>query len=155
MPDGLELRTPGMAVNVLPLRVAVRGGDRLGELARRVAAAMREMRAHQRYRGENLPQDLGVPGAGALLHGRGVNLKVFDLALDFAGARGVMRNVAGGPPEDMGLSVLPTPDGGLLLGFEVDARTHDQAGVDRKPAELHRLVTALTAPDAPPSAGSS
>ncbi|GLZ11665.1 hypothetical protein Acsp04_19000 [Actinomadura sp. NBRC 104425] len=147
---GPELRTPGMAVNVLPLRVAVHGGDRLGELARRIAAAMREMRAHQRYRGENLPQDLGVPGAGALLHGRGVNLKVFDLALDFAGARGVMRNVAGGPPEDMGLSVLPTPDGGLLLGFEVDARTHDQASVDRKPAELHRLVTALTAPDAPP-----
>lgn len=41
-----------------------------------------------------------------------------------------MRNVAGGPPEDMGLSVLPTRDGGLLLGFEVDARAKDQAAVD-------------------------
>ncbi|MFD9889365.1 amino acid adenylation domain-containing protein [Amycolatopsis sp. NPDC059027] len=144
-----ELRTPAMAVNVLPLRVGVRGGDRLGELSRRIAGAMREMRAHQRYRGENLPQDLAVPGAGALLHGRGVNLKAFDLTLDFAGATGVMRNVAGGPPEDMGLSVLPTRDGGLLLGFEVDARTHDQAGVDRKLAVLRRLLVALTGPDAP------
>ncbi|MFP3987378.1 amino acid adenylation domain-containing protein [Streptomyces sp. E11-3] len=139
-----ELRTPAMAVNVLPLRVSVHGGDGLGELSRRVSAAMREMRDHQRYRGEDLPRDLGVPGAGALLHGRGINLKAFDLAIDFAGATGVMRNVAGGPPEDMGLSVLPTRDGGLLLGFEVDARTNDQAAVDGKLAGLRALLAGLT-----------
>ncbi|WKX69472.1 non-ribosomal peptide synthetase [Streptomyces sp. XD-27] len=139
-----ELRTPAMAVNVLPLRVTVRGGDRLGELSRRVASAMREMRDHQRYRGEDLPRDLGVPGAGALLHGRGINLKAFDLAIDFSGATGVMRNVAGGPPEDMGLSVLPTRDGGLLLGFEVDARTGDQAAVDSKLSGLRALLAGLT-----------
>ncbi|PWW67081.1 non-ribosomal peptide synthetase [Actinokineospora spheciospongiae] len=146
---GSALRTPAMAVNVLPLRVAVSGGDGLPELTARVAVAMREMRAHQRYRGEDLPRDLAVAGAGALLHGRGVNLKAFDLALDFAGSTGVMRNVAGGPPEDMGLSVLPTGDGGLLLGFEVDARTHDQAGVDRRLDALRALITALTDPAAP------
>ncbi|MFD0021178.1 amino acid adenylation domain-containing protein [Streptomyces sp. NPDC058382] len=139
-----ELRTPAMAVNVLPLRVAVRGGDGLGELSRRVASAMREMRDHQRYRGEDLPRDLQVPGAGALLHGRGINLKAFDLAIDFAGAGGVMRNVAGGPPEDMGLSVLPTRDGGLLLGFEVDARSKDQAAVDGLLSGLRALLSGLT-----------
>ncbi|WP_329170474.1 amino acid adenylation domain-containing protein [Streptomyces sp. NBC_01685] len=139
----VELRTPAMAVNVLPLRVTVRGGDRLGDLTRRVASAMREMRDHQRYRGEDLPQDLGVPGAGALLHGRGINLKAFDLAIDFAGSGGVMRNVAGGPPEDMGLSVLPAGDGGLLLGFEVDARTNDQASVDGLLAGLRALLAGL------------
>ncbi|MFI8436021.1 amino acid adenylation domain-containing protein [Streptomyces sp. NPDC079020] len=138
-----ELRTPAMAVNVLPLRVTVRGGDGLGELSPRVAAAMREMREHQRYRGEDLPRDLGAPGAGALLHGRGINLKAFDLALDFAGAGGVMRNVAGGPPEDMGLSVLPTRDGGLLLGFEVDARSKDQAAVDGLLSGFRTLLSGL------------
>ncbi|AXE23898.1 non-ribosomal peptide synthetase [Streptomyces globosus] len=138
-----ELRTPAMAVNVLPLRVAVHPGDRLGELSRSVASAMREMRDHQRYRGEDLPRDLGAPGAGALLHGRGINLKAFDLAIDFAGATGVMRNVAGGPPEDMGLSVLPTRDGGLLLGFEVDARSTDQAAVDGRLAGLRTLLADL------------
>src|SRR5690606_40706899 len=120
-----------------------------GELGRRIAQAMRTMRTHQRYRGENLPRDLAVPGAGALLHGCGVNLKAFDLSLDFAGSVGVMRNVAGGPPEDMGLSVLPTRDGGLLLGFEVDARTHDQQAVDHKLAVLHTLLERLTGPDDP------
>ncbi|MFD7548826.1 amino acid adenylation domain-containing protein [Streptomyces sp. NPDC059816] len=138
-----ELRTPAMAVNVLPLRVAVRSGDGLAELSRRVSYAMREMRDHQRYRGEDLPRDLGVPGAGALLHGRGINLKAFDLAIDFAGATGVMRNVAGGPPEDMGLSVLPTRDGGLLFGFEVDARGTDQAAVDAKLSGFRNLLSGL------------
>ncbi len=144
-----ELRTPGMAVNVLPLRVEVRSWDRLDVLAARVAEAMRGMRAHQRYRGENLPRDLAVPGAGALLHGCGVNLKAFDLTLDFAGATGVMRNVAGGPPEDMGLSVLPTRDGGLLLGFEVDARTHDRDAVEARLSAVRRLVTELSGPERP------
>ncbi len=144
-----ELRTPAMVVNVLPVRIAVRGGDRLGELSRRTAAILTEMRAHQRYRGEDLPRDLGSPEAGALLHGRGVNLKAFDLAVDFAGATGVLRNVAGGPPEDDALSVLPTRDGGLLLGFEVDARTHTQADVEHKLAVLRRMLSALIADDRP------
>ncbi|WP_233159484.1 non-ribosomal peptide synthetase [Pseudonocardia sp. MH-G8] len=143
------LRTPAMAVNVLPLRVAVRSGDRLPELTRRVAAAMAEMRAHQRYRGGNIPRDLGVPGASALLHGSGVNFKAYDLVMDFAGATGQMRNVAGGPPEDWGLTATPTRDGGLLLGFEVDARAGDQAAVDRKPAAMQTMVRELARPEAP------
>ncbi|MFE6614353.1 amino acid adenylation domain-containing protein [Amycolatopsis sp. NPDC057786] len=151
--EGAALRTPAMAVNVLPLRVTVLPDDSAAGLTARVAGALKEMRTHQRYRGEDLPQDLAVPGAGALLHGRGINLKAFDLKLDFAGSHGTMRNVAGGPPEDMGLSVLPTSDGGLLLGFEVDARTHDQAAVDAKLTALRCLITALTEPDGPSIAG--
>ncbi|MFI0371774.1 amino acid adenylation domain-containing protein [Actinomadura sp. 1N219] len=146
---GRALRTPAMTVNVLPLRVRVHKTDTLPELTAQVAVALREMRAHQRYRGENLPRDLAVPGAGALLHGRGINLKAFDLTLDFAGSSGDMRNIAGGPPEDLGLSVLPTGSGGLSLGFEVDARTHDQAGVDARLTGLLTLLDALTGPDEP------
>lgn len=146
----IALRTPSMAVNVLPLRMAVRGGDRIAELSRRVAKAMVGMRAHQRYRGENLPRDLAVPGAGALLHGVGINVKAFDLELDFAGATGVLRNVAGGPPEDLGLTVTPLPGGRLLLGFEVDARTNDHAGTEWRMAALRRMVLALISPDDPP-----
>ncbi|MEV6263587.1 amino acid adenylation domain-containing protein [Streptomyces sp. NPDC051784] len=140
---GVELRTPSMGVNVLPVRTRVAPGDTLAGLTRRIAQILREMRKHQRYRGEDLPRDLAVPGAGALLHGRGINLKAFDLAMDFAGAHGVMRNVAGGPPEDMGLSVLPASGGGLLLGFEVDARDNDQSTVDAKLEGLRALLTGL------------
>ncbi|MDN5915561.1 MAG: amino acid adenylation domain-containing protein, partial [Pseudonocardia sp.] len=148
-PDRALLRTPAMAVNLLPLRVSVHGGDRLDELSGRVAEALRGMRAHQRYRGGDLPHDLGVPRIGALLHGCGINVKAFDYAIDFAGAPGHMRNVAGGPPQDLGLTVTPTAEGGLLLRFEVDARTNDQAGVEARMHALHRMITELTAENAP------
>ncbi|MFC9896297.1 amino acid adenylation domain-containing protein [Nocardia sp. NPDC127579] len=138
------LTTPAMAVNVLPLRVTVRGHDTLATLTERVAAAMRAMRAHQRYRGENLARDLGAAGTGALLHGIGINLKAFDFALDFAGAVGVLRNVAGGPPEDLGLTVTPIADGAVQLGFEVDARTNDRETVRRRMAGLVRIIQGLS-----------
>ncbi|RDI50183.1 non-ribosomal peptide synthetase [Nocardia mexicana] len=144
------LTTPAMAVNVLPLRLAVHADDRIGELGARVAEALREIRAHQRYSGDDLARDFHGYGAGELLHGVGVNLKVFDFSLDFDGARGVLRNVAGGPPEDFGLTVTPQTDGTVLLGFESDARTNDPDVVRRRIAGLVRAIDAFTGADKPP-----
>ncbi|GAA4918265.1 amino acid adenylation domain-containing protein [Actinomycetospora succinea] len=143
------LRTPAMAVNLLPLRVTVRGNDGLAAISRRVAERMKEMRSHQRFRGADLPRELGVPGLGGMLLG-GINLKAFDYTIDFAGSTGVMRNVAGGPPQDYELTATPTADGGLQLGFEVDDRLTDEAGVAWRAQSLLRVVDALTAPAAPP-----
>ncbi|WP_420791761.1 amino acid adenylation domain-containing protein [Actinomycetospora callitridis] len=145
----VALRTPSMAVNLLPLRVTVRGDDRLDDLARRVAGLMKEMRSHQRFRGADLPRELGVPGLGAMLIG-GINLKAFDYTIDFAGSTGVMRNVAGGPPQDFELTATPTADGGIRLGFEVDDRLTDQAGVEWRAQALLRVIDALTSAEAPP-----
>ncbi|WP_300540418.1 hypothetical protein, partial [uncultured Nocardioides sp.] len=58
-----------------------------------------------------------------MLHGVGINLKAFDFDLDFAGAVGTLRNVAGGPPEELGLTATPVEGGAMMLGFEVDARS--------------------------------
>ncbi|GAB2706429.1 amino acid adenylation domain-containing protein [Nocardia thraciensis] len=141
------LTTPAMAVNVLPLRLAVHADDRIGELGPRAAEALREIRAHQRYSGDDLARDFHGYGAGELLHGVGVNLKVFDFSLDFDGARGVLRNVAGGPPEDFGLIVTPQTDGTVLLGFESDARTNDPDVVRRRITGLVRAIDAFTGAD--------
>ncbi|WP_194826084.1 non-ribosomal peptide synthetase [Nocardia sp. XZ_19_231] len=141
------LRTPAMAVNVLPLRVSVSAGDRLGELGPRIADTLREVRKHQRYSGDDLARDFHGHGAGELLHGIGMNLKVFDFTLDFDGARGVLRNVAGGPPEDLGLTVTPLPDGTVLLGFESDARTNDADTVRGRIAGLVRVIEGFTGSD--------
>ncbi|MBL1074669.1 amino acid adenylation domain-containing protein [Nocardia sp. 2] len=137
------LTTPSMAVNVLPLRVPVSSQDRLGELGKRVADALREVRAHQRFRGEDLAREFGGTQTGALLHGIGINLKAFDFALDFDGATGILRNVAGGPPEDLGLTVTPLAQDRIQLGFEVDARSLDAATVRRRMAALVTLITEL------------
>ncbi|NNH73194.1 amino acid adenylation domain-containing protein [Nocardia uniformis] len=143
------LSTPAMAVNVLPLRVTVRADDRLGELAPRVAATLKQVRAHQRYSGDDLAREFHGFGAGELLHGVGINLKVFDFSLDFDGARGVLRNVAGGPPEDLGLTVTPLADGTVLLGFESDARSNDSEDVRRRIDGLTRVINAFTGADKP------
>ncbi|WP_171048078.1 non-ribosomal peptide synthetase [Nocardia cyriacigeorgica] len=144
------LTTPAMAVNVLPLRIRVNSGDRLGELGPRVAETLRAVRAHQRYSGDDLARDFHGFGAGELLHGVGINLKVFDFALDFDGAKGVLRNVAGGPPEDLGLTVTPLSDGTVLLGFESDARTNDPATVRARVDGLVRVIEAFIGSDKPP-----
>ncbi|MFE3443594.1 amino acid adenylation domain-containing protein [Nocardia sp. NPDC059180] len=144
------LTTPAMAVNVLPLRLRVRSDDRLGELGPRVAESLREVRAHQRYSGDDLARDFHGFGAGELLHGVGINLKVFDFALDFDGAKGVLRNVAGGPPEDLGLTATPLPDGAVLLGFESDARTNDPQTVRGRVDGLVRVIEAFIGSEKPP-----
>ncbi|MEV0332839.1 amino acid adenylation domain-containing protein [Nocardia sp. NPDC050717] len=143
------LTTPSMAVNVLPLRVPVTSQDRLGDLGKRVADALREMRAHQRFRGEDLAREFGGAQTGALLHGIGINLKAFDFALDFDGATGTLRNVAGGPPEDLGLTVTPLSEDRVQLGFEVDARSLDAATVQRRMDALVALITELVDADKP------
>ncbi|UGT53709.1 amino acid adenylation domain-containing protein [Nocardia asteroides] len=143
------LTTPSMAVNVLPLRVPVTSQDRLGDLGKRVADALREMRAHQRFRGEDLAREFGGAQTGALLHGIGINLKAFDFALDFDGATGTLRNVAGGPPEDLGLTVTPLSEDRVQLGFEVDARSLDEATVRRRMDALVALLTELVDADKP------
>ncbi|MGW4636054.1 amino acid adenylation domain-containing protein [Nocardia sp. NPDC004415] len=137
------LTTPSMAVNVLPLRVPVSSQDRLGDLGKRVADALREMRSHQRFRGEDLAREFGGAQTGALLHGIGINLKAFDFALDFDGATGTLRNVAGGPPEDLGLTVTPLSEDRIQLGFEVDARSLDAATARRRMDALVALITEL------------
>ncbi|WNB89535.1 amino acid adenylation domain-containing protein [Glutamicibacter protophormiae] len=137
------LKTPAMAVNVLPLRVQVSAEDTAADLASKVSAAMVGVREHQRFRGEDLPGALGVPGAGGLLHGVGANVKVFNPALDFHGVPGLLRNVAGGPPEDMGLTVTPlaTEQGTeIQLGFETDPARVTR---DRALARLRGFVTLL------------
>ncbi|MBC7300500.1 MAG: amino acid adenylation domain-containing protein [Nocardia sp.] len=137
------LTTPSMAVNVLPLRIPVSSQNRLGDLGKRVADALREMRAHQRFRGEDLAREFGGAQTGALLHGIGINLKAFDFALDFDGATGTLRNVAGGPPEDLGLTVTPLSGDRIQLGFEVDARSLDAATVRRRMDALVAMITEL------------
>ncbi|WP_446224584.1 amino acid adenylation domain-containing protein [Nocardia sp. IBHARD005] len=137
------LTTPSMAVNVLPLRIPVSSSDHLGDLGKRVADALREVRAHQRFRGEDLAREFGGTQTGALLHGIGINLKAFDFALDFDGATGTLRNVAGGPPEDLGLTVTPLSQDRIQLGFEVDARSMDAVTVQRRMNALVTLITEL------------
>lgn len=142
--------TPSMGVNVLPLVLPIDSAATPSTLIRETDRRFRELLDHQRYRGEWLPRDLGVPGAGALLHGVGVNAKVFDIDVDFGDATGRLRNVAGGPPEDFGLVITPAPDGGVDLGLETDpARVPASVARDRLVMLRDLAQSAAACPDTP------
>ncbi|MDO4254480.1 MAG: amino acid adenylation domain-containing protein [Kocuria sp.] len=150
-----SLKTPGMAVNVLPLRVTVDPTHTVKHLARQVAEVMAQMRRHQMYRGEELPGALATPGARSLLHGVGANVKVFNPMLDFAGVPGVLRNVAGGPPEDLGLTVTPLPQtpgsspGRIQLSFETDPARVSRPRARKRMESFTHLLRGLLEPSEP------
>ncbi|AGP31598.1 condensation domain-containing protein [Corynebacterium terpenotabidum] len=137
--SGLLLRTPAMLVNMLPVRIPVPGTATLPEVAAGAHAALDMVRPHQRYPGSALARDLGSP---AVLHGIGLNLKTFDFSLDFNGTVGVLRNVAGGPPEDLVLVVTPAADGGTDLAFETDPASVDAATAHQRLSDIRALLTA-------------
>ncbi|MFF6883865.1 amino acid adenylation domain-containing protein [Streptomyces sp. NPDC012421] len=136
------LSVPAMVVNVLPLRVAVRPGLPLAGLVAEVAAGVRDLRRHQRYRAEDIRRDLGLVGRDRGPLGPMVNVKAFDNALDFAGAPGTVHNVAAGPVDDLTLAVRHDAATGRIA-FELDAnpRAYDAEALDARCAEFVRFLT--------------
>jgi pristinamycin I synthase 2 len=103
---------PGMASNVVPLRIPVHERRPLADLVRAVGAEMTAALAHQRYRYEDLRRDLGLTGGGTpgsapsgRLYASAVNVLPFDYGRHFAGRPMMMRNVAIGPVEDLSVTV--------------------------------------------------
>jgi hypothetical protein len=137
--SGALRRTPAMLVNMLPLRFPVDADATVTDLAGVARDALDAARGHQRFPGSELARELGTP---AVLHGVGLNLKTFDVGLDFHGIPGVLRNVAGGPPEDLVLVVTPTSDGGVDLAFETDPQSVDAATARRRLEDIRALLTA-------------
>ncbi|MGW4806846.1 amino acid adenylation domain-containing protein [Kitasatospora sp. NPDC004272] len=133
-------RVVGMAVNILPLRLAVDPADGFDTLLRRSAAELKDVRRHQLHRGEELRRALGLVGTDERLYGPLLNIKPFDLDLDFAGSPGHTVNLAAGPVEDLSLSVAKTPDHRLQLEFDANPRLYTEAELA---LHAHRFTTLL------------
>ncbi|MFC4493028.1 amino acid adenylation domain-containing protein [Streptomyces ovatisporus] len=137
---------PGMASNVVPLRVPVALDRPASELVRTVGAEMSAVLAHQRYRYEDLRHDLGLTGGTGRLFGLAVNVLPFDYGQLFAGRPMVMRNVAIGPVEDLSVTVYRDAErDGLRVDVDADpARfTGTQAAAEaRRFAGLLRQLAA-------------
>ncbi|MCK8678269.1 condensation domain-containing protein [Streptomyces lichenis] len=144
------LRVPGMAVNVLPVRIAVDGAATFRELLERTVAEFAAVREHQRFRGEVLAREIW-PGAGSRAPSVALlNLRPFPAEVDFAGLTGRVVTLASGPVDDVSLSVVRHPDGRLRLDLDADTGRYGTAG----PAALAERYTALllalaAAPDTP------
>ncbi|SPE63027.1 Dimodular nonribosomal peptide synthase [Streptomyces netropsis] len=143
--SSVALRTPAMAVNVMPLRIAVSPYDTGAELLRRVVLEVRAVRRHQRYRQEDLRRDLGLSGAEQTLFGPMVNIKAFEGDLEFGTLPGRVRNLAAGPVDDLALAITPAPDGSVGFGLDGNAARYDGPSLAGHERGLRRYLDALTA----------
>ena len=110
--QGWELKqTPGMVSNVLPLRLSVCPDMTLSELVTHVAEQVREAVEHQRYRGEDLYRDLGLPGTISTSFAPLINIMSFDYDLRFSGYRGTARTLSLGMVADLSVVVWDRRDG--------------------------------------------
>jgi pristinamycin I synthase-2 len=122
-----ELSTPGMASNVLPLRLAPRADMTAEALVRHVAEETAELLAHQRYRGEDLRRDLAWPAAGRFF-GPVVNIMGFGPELRFGEHRTTRHNLSTGPVEDLAVNVYDRRDGrGLRIDFDAHPERYTEA----------------------------
>ncbi|MDQ2101202.1 non-ribosomal peptide synthetase [Azospirillum isscasi] len=131
-------------VNVLPVRIDLTGADTLAEAAKRVRAALKEARRHQRYDAERIPRDLGQVGSGKALYGPVVNYRMFDYDLDFAGVEAVTHHLATGPVDDFEFGLM-TRGGGIALELRADRSRYTVAELVRHARRLIRLLDAAVA----------
>ncbi|MEV7558244.1 condensation domain-containing protein [Streptomyces sp. NPDC089795] len=144
------LRVPATAVNLLPVRLPVRGADTFRSLLRAAAGELTLLRRHQRLRGEELARELWPEYGGVRVPGPLVNLRPFETELDFGGIRGRVVSLASGPVDDLSVSAAAGPDGRLRLDFDANPARYEQA----EPARFARLftedlVSLCRAPDVP------
>ncbi|MEJ3747312.1 amino acid adenylation domain-containing protein [Actinomycetes bacterium KLBMP 9797] len=148
------LRTPCMAMNILPLRVPVPAGATWTDVVRQVSGAVRATRPHQRYRYEQMRRDLRLVAGQRRLFGPVVNVMPFDHELSFAGHRGVVHPVSAGPVEDLSVSVVPSEH--LRLVVDANPRAYDEEALAGHHAALLELLATVPAdpdrPVAPPAA---
>ncbi|MFE3021674.1 condensation domain-containing protein [Streptomyces sp. NPDC059256] len=152
------LRVPGMAVNILPVRVAVGDEDTFATVLERMAAEFTAVRTHQRFRGEEIVGELWPGRTRAHWPGPLLNLRPFDTEVDFAGVPGHIVTLASGPVEGLSISAVRYADGRLRLDFDGNPALYDAQGLGewaehcvgllrqlcREPG---RALSALRAPD--------
>src|SRR5690606_29803221 len=108
-------RVPAMVMNVLPLRLAIAGNDKVGEFIVQVSRAILRTRRHGRYRSEQLRRDLGLVGGPRPLHGALVNILPFALPVQLAGAEAPREILSSGPVDGLTFTFRGDPRIGLLL----------------------------------------
>ncbi|PSK98146.1 non-ribosomal peptide synthase protein (TIGR01720 family)/amino acid adenylation domain-containing protein [Murinocardiopsis flavida] len=142
-----SLRVPSMVVNVLPLCLDLTPATCIGDAVRHTAERLRGLRAHQRYRAEDIRRDLGLVGRATGLHGPMLNIKAFDYTLSFAGVRGTSRTLSEGPVDDVSLSVYRDGDSGLTFDLSANAARYDADGAADRLGEFARVLTEVAAAD--------
>lgn len=132
----VALGVPCMAMNIVPLRIAIEPHAALCALATAVATEMRSVRPHQRFRYEHMKQ------GQRRLFGAVINLMPFDRPPSFGPLAAKSIPVSAGPVEDLSVSIAPGPDG-IRCDLEANPDAYDDATLERLHASLLAAMPAL------------
>lgn len=144
------LRTPCMAMNIVPLPVQAAPLANLTQLAADTATTLRRIRPHQLYRYEQLRRDLGLVGSDRRLFSTVVNIMPFDQRLAFHGCAAILHNLSAGPVDDLAVSLRPDAEGGLHVDLDANpARYRDSELVGHLDGFQELLETLTANPGSP------
>ncbi|MFF1463347.1 condensation domain-containing protein [Streptomyces sp. NPDC058330] len=146
-PTFLTQVIPGLRSNLVPLRLRVEPSTTVRELVGHVRQEMRAALTHQRYRHEELREDLGILHNGKRLNGPVVNIMPFDYDLWFGPAHGVMRNLSTGPVSDIDIVCYgsrPEEQDGVRLDLEANPARYSAAEFERHGDSFRAFLTALS-----------
>ncbi|MFJ8743802.1 amino acid adenylation domain-containing protein [Embleya sp. NPDC127516] len=142
------LNIPGVLANVVPLRLKVHPAMPLAELLARVDHAVEQAVAHERYRGEDMTRDLGLPDRIGSRFFMIVNVMTFGASLTFAGHRSTMHNLSRGAVAAPTLVALEQRDGaGMRLELHAAADRYGDADLVDHQTRLLRLLDAMATAD--------
>jgi len=142
-------RVPGMASNVLPVRLSVHSGMTVADLVGHTAAQVREVLEHQHYQLADLRRSVSAGSDGQSLFGLSINVMRFDYDFGFGGHRAIAHNLSLGPVEDLSISVYDRVDGEpLRIDFDANPALHTEADLGLYQQRFLKLLACLADPDA-------
>jgi nonribosomal peptide synthetase MxcG len=144
----LALKSPCMAMNIVPVLVDVQRDKTLADVTRSVQEQLRDGRRHQRYRYEDLRADCATRGV-ARPFGVVLNYMPFGPPSQVDELQITRHPLAAGPVEDLALSIVAEASG-WRCDLEGHAEAYDEATLTALEASWReRLEAALAAPEQP------
>ncbi|MEU4805237.1 amino acid adenylation domain-containing protein [Actinosynnema sp. NPDC023587] len=131
---------PGMVANYLPLRVSVRPGDTRADLLRRTSRELMQVLKHQRYRVSRIRRAMGLSSDDRRPFGPFVNILPQRTAFRLGECAVEVNNLSTGLVEDLMLTVVDAPDGGLEVHLNGNPELYTEAEAE---AHLARFTAFL------------
>ena len=145
---GRKMRSiPGMASNILPLRITFTHSGTFADLLAQVVKRKSEIIRHQRYRAEDLRHDLGLQPSDPDIYGLLVNVMSFDYDLNFTGCKATTHNLSNGPVDEFAIVVYDRQDGSApRIDFDANPEHYTPGRSRCSPAAIHCAVAAVSFP---------
>ncbi|GAB2510252.1 amino acid adenylation domain-containing protein [Nocardia heshunensis] len=142
-------RSGGMIANVVPLRVPVPRGGRVGEVLDAVRVAASGALRHQRFRYEDMRGDGARDEFGRGMVGPVINIMLFPAGIDFAGVESSLHVLTSGPIEDLFVNFYQHgADAPIHVDFAANPRLYDEDSLRRHHRRFLALLDSLLDADA-------